>query len=350
MDIRDIGNLRLVSQHVSVNKFKTAGELLGWMGALQAQDYAMAKWALGVRLPGTTEKSIEAAFNRGEFLRTHVLRPTWHMVTAQDIRWMLELTAPQIRSAVRARNKELGISEAFLEKTYDILKIFFSSGKHLSKADLLDLFTLEKIKLDSAQLYHLLLNAELDGILCSGRIKEKEQTYAIFAERALSSRNKTRDKALAELATRYFASHGPATIHDFAWWSGLSLTDSRTAVALSEKNIASEKIGSQTYWFSPTLSAIKNEKDAVYLLPAFDEFIISYKDRRHILLEHDQAKAISSNGVFRPVIVVNGLVVGLWSRTTKKNTFIIELKPFVQLNKNVRHEIENKAAGYGVFF
>jgi hypothetical protein len=349
MDFADIAALRLVSQQIIGTKITTVKDMLGRMGALQAQDYAMVKWAVGVRFPKTTDQAIETAINKGEILRTHVLRPTWHLVSAENIYWMLALTAPQIKSSLKYRHTELEISEAVTAQSNRLIENTLRDGAHLTRDELVA--ELEKAGLinDTSRAYHLLLLAELDGIICSGAIIDRKQTYALLEKRIPRLKPLSREEALARLAKLYFSSRGPASVEDFVWWSRLSVGDARRALAMVKSDLTSETVYSQAYWFSNDISFPDTSKEEVSLLPAFDEFIISYKDRTASLPLANFHRAVSSNGIFRPVIVVDGQVIGIWKRTLKKNKVIVETEFFQQPGKTTVSLVEQAAETYGCF-
>ncbi len=319
------------------------------MGAMQAQDYAMVKWAVGVRLPGITAEEVETAVSNAHIIRTHLLRPTWHLVSANDIYWLLELTAPKIKASLKSRHHELDLSETIFTKSNTLLENILSHSNHLSRAALLTEFSNANIHTDDNRLSHLLLRAELDGIISSGPVQEGKQTYALLSERIPKTNPLTREEALSRLAQRYFTSHGPATLQDFTWWSGLSVGDAKHALAMINPAFVSETIDSQTYWFPPSLSLSQSDKETVYLLPAFDEFIISYKDRNASLPFSHHRKAVSNNGIFWPTIVENGQVTGIWKRKIKKDTVIVETQFFTQPNKTTSSLIEKAANSFGEF-
>jgi hypothetical protein len=350
MEFSEISNSRLFNQRVAESRFRTAKDVVGWMGAMQAQDYSMAKWAVGSRLPGSTDNAIQEAFQKGEILRTHIMRPTWHFVSADDICWMLELTAPHVKASIRTRHKELGISDVFAGKCHAVVEKALAAGRHLTRDEISGELGKAKIDVDSSQLYHLLLTAELDGLICSGAMDGKKQTYALLAERAPVKKRLSRDEALHELTVRYFTSHGPATLHDFVWWSGLPVTDARRALNMADSVIVSEKIGSSTYWFSESGSSANSAAGAACLLPAFDEFIISYRDRSPSLpSDNAHRKVVSSNGVFRPIIVLNAQVAGIWKRTTKKDKTLVETFFFKPQGKNTMKSVKQEVEAYGRF-
>jgi hypothetical protein len=350
MNLSEISNYRLINQKIAGSEFYSAKELISWMGAMQAQDFAMAKWALGLRFLNSTEDAIEFAINKAEIVRTHVLRPTWHFVAAEDIRWMLELTAPRIKSSLKSRHKALEITETVHAKSEKIILNALSEGKSLTREELSAEFAKAKISTNENRLSHMLLSAELNGLICSGPMKARKTTYALLADRVPGKNNFTRDESLAELAKRYFSSHGPATLPDFAWWSGLSATDARKALDFIKPHLISIKTGAKEYWHTATPINIDNKKTGIHLLPAYDEFLISYTDRSEALALTDNKKVISDNGIFRPVITINGQVTGIWKATRKDETIRIEINFLHAQTRAVKEAIEELACVLGRFY
>jgi hypothetical protein len=347
MNLSDISALRLHNQQIASTNFTTVKELVGWMGAMQAQDYNQAKWAIGSRLPHLTEEQIESAFNQGEIIRTHLMRPTWHFVSADDINWLLELTAKQIKSTTKSRHRDLGLTENDLKKSKEVFVKSLEGNRSLTREELGEQLNRAGINTFEQRLPHILMDAEIDGIICSGGIQGKKQTYALLAERVPEKQTFTKDEALALLAKKYFTSHGPATLADFVWWSGLPITDARKAIEMNKVNLISETIGADTYWFSDSTNVPTPLPDSVYLLPAFDEYLISYKNRSAAITADHHTKAISNNGIFWPVIVVNGQISGLWKRTIKKDMVLIELDHFRPHNKKEIGLIEKATESFG---
>lgn len=349
MSVMDISHLRLLNQQVVASKCTSAKEVVACLGAMQSQDFPMAKWGIGVRLPGSNLKLIDAALDTGEILRTHALRPTWHFVSSDDIYWLLELTAPQIKTAMRSRDKILGLTEDIFSKSNALLENALRDGKHLSREELTALFVQAGIGMNENSAYHLLVRAEIEGIICSGQTRSNKQTYALLSDRVPEKKTLRRDEAIIELALRYFASHGPATMQDFVWWSGLSVTDCRKALDALKSSFISETIGAVTYWFKPSSMEPGIDKDIVHVLPAFDEFIISYKDRSAVLPFSEHHKAVSNNGIFRPVIVHNGQVIGIWKRTIRKDNVFFDTEFFRSVSSSVEARVRKSFKGYGDF-
>ena len=349
MNLADVSNIRLVNQQIEASTFKEGKDLVSWMGAVQAQDYAMATWGIGLRISGGTEKLIQKEIDSGAILRTHLLRPTWHLVSADDIWWMLELTAAQVRMKSGSRLKELGINSEVCLKSNQVIESAFANHKYLTREELY--LEMEQNKVDGGKdrWSHLIFLAELDGILCSGIKKDKNQTYAILGDRVPRPASISRDEALGKLAFKYFSSHSPASLNDFIWWSGLSVTAAKRALEIIKPGFISENIANQEFWLPENLSRSAPVIPSVYLLPAFDEFLISYKDRTAAFPLAQHSKAFTNNGIFHPVIVVNGEVKGLWKRTIKKDTVYFEPKFFNPVSKDVLDLTKKSARKFAEF-
>jgi hypothetical protein len=349
MKFSDIPNYRLLAQQIESPKFKSAKDLISYMGALQAQDYQMAKWAVGLRVKKSTDKKIEKAVHNGDIIRTHLMRPTWHFVSADDIYWMLELTTQQMKTAAKSRQKFLGLTEKIVSKSNNIIEKSLRDGNHLTRDELMKIIAKQKIQTTPEFAIHLMYRAETDGIVCSGKIKNNKQTYALLAERVPKNKNFIRDESLALLAKKYFTSHCPATLKDFIWWSGLPAKDAMHALEMVKSNFISEKIGNEIYWLTNSFKIKTALKNSVHLLPAFDEFLISYKDRTASLMPEHHKNALSTNGIFWPVIVVNGKVIGKWKRTFKKEKVIIETEIFEPQSKMRIAHMQKSAEKFGKF-
>lgn len=306
----------------------------------------MVKWGVGVRLPNATEKIIEEALNKGEIIRTHVLRPTWHIVSADDLRWILALTAPQIKAGMKSRHKELGLTDAILAKSRKVIEKTLRNGNHSTREELVSVLNKAKINTDENRASHIFVAAELESLICSGAQKNGKPTYSLLDERVPAAQPIGREEALASLAKRYFTSHGPATSEDFNWWSGLSAGDAKRALESVKSELLSETVEGKTYWFAEHGGKTKS---AAFLLPAFDEFIISYKDRSATITSRNHKRAVSSNGMFHPTIIVNGETIGIWKRTIKKNKVDIQLNYFVSPTRVAQTVVEVEAARYGRF-
>src|SRR6266702_7043145 len=302
----NIAHQRLHNQFITQQTFEKAGDVVEWLGAVQAQDYAAAKWALGLRVQNSTDEIIEQAFASGAILRTHVMRPTWHFVSPADIRWMLALTAPRVKSAIAYYDRTLGLDDTFFTRSNALLAKALQGGAQLTRTELVSVLQRAGIVTDNVQrIGHVLMHAELDGIICSGARRGKQFTYALLDERAPQARTLDRDEALAEFARRYFTSRGPATLQDFVWWSGLSVADARVGLAMVTSQLIHEVVGGQTYWFSTSTAPAHDLSRTIYLLPNFDEYTVGYTDRSAVFDAADATKFDARGNVLNHVIVLN---------------------------------------------
>jgi winged helix DNA-binding protein len=343
----DILRQRLHNQLLSQTKFTQPGQVVAWLGAVQSQDYAGAKWAISQRTNGLTEAKIEHSFANGEILRTHVLRPTWHFVTPQDIRWMLALTAPRVLALLSFLDRQLGVDQSLIKQTNTILAKALEGGKQSTRAELGSVLQKNGIQTDGLRLGHIIMHAELDGIICSGARRGKQFTYALLEERAPQARTLERGEALAELTLRYFRSHGPATLKDFAWWSGLTMADVRTGMDLVKSRFEQEVMERQTYWFA-SLQPVRRPSPTTFLLPNYDEYTVGYTDRSAIsdVLHTDK---FPREGNLAQSILMDGRVTGTWKRTIKKKEVVIELAPFTVPTKEQNQAIIAATQQYGTF-
>jgi hypothetical protein len=349
MNLLEIPSLRALNQNIVASEFTTPNEVVQWMGAMQAQDFPMAEWAIGLRMQDPFLDKIRKAFNTGEIIRTHVMRPTWHFVSSKDVYWMLDLTASRILSSMKSRHKAMGLSQAVFSKCNKLFEKALASKSSLTRDELVKMLNNAGIKTNDNRLSHILFMAELDKLICSGPMSGNKQTYALLSERVPKNKVLPRDEALAELAKRYFTSRGPATVQDFAWWSGLSLTESRQALDSVKPLLVSQTIGQQAYWLTNSSKNVRFDKPFVRLLPAYDEFLISYKDRSASLSVLPKSKIVSENGFFRPVIIVNGRVTGLWMRKIEKNKVMIKASLFQPLDKLTMKLFEKEAEKFAHF-
>jgi hypothetical protein len=343
-----ISKARLFSQHVQSSGLTTPLDVVNWMGAIQAQDFLMSEWAIGLRMENPTLSIIEDAINNGDIFRIHALRPTWHYVSRDDIYWMISLTASKVLGSLKSRHEVLELSPSVRKKTLKIIEKELSGNKTLTRDELAEHFQKNGIKTDNNRLSHILFCAELENIICSSKIIKGRPAYALLAERVPEKKEITRDEALVLLARKYFTGHAPATISDFAWWSNLSLKDIKSAMEFIKSEFISETIGGSVYYIPWNFSWKENES-SVHLLPAFDEFLISYRDRSSALELIHTRHIVTTNGIFFPILVIDGQVSGLWQRSIQKNKLIVTIKPFTRLSRNLKDKITEKVIEYGKF-
>lgn len=303
---------------------------------MQAQDYAGAKWALAQRVAAATDASIERLIADGSLLRTHVLRPTWHLVRATDIRWMLALTAPRVVAAMAFHARWLELTSKTFARANDAMAAALTGGNQLTRAEIAGVLARARIDAhDGQRVGHLLMQAELDAVICSGARRGKQITYALLDERAPATPTVERDEALARLAARYFTTRAPATVQDFAWWSGLTVRDAKRGAEAAGPP-------KQPRATKPTAS--------VHLLPNYDEFFIGYRDRGAIL---DRVGGVvpmqRDTALVSHVIEVDGQLVGGWKRIVKRGTIGVETTYLASVTAAERRAVDGQVARYLAF-
>ena len=328
----EIGKLRLINQQLTGTSFTTGKEMVAWMGAVQGQEYAQSKWGLGLRLPHLKDDDIEQEFAEGNILRTHLLRPTWHLVTADDIRWLLGLTAPRVNVANAYMYRKLELDTPVFNRCNDIIVKTLQGHQQLTRSELNAALKEHKIMVEGLRLGYIMMRAELDGIICSGARRGKQFTYALMDERVPSSKTKNKEEALAELTKRYFASRGPATLKDFSTWSGLPLTDCKKGIEMVKIHLTRERVDDEDFFFSSDISFNTQPFQNFHLLPVYDEFIMGYKDRSAMIqLRNNMAPQPAFR--FDNMIIFEGQIVGTWKRKVNKNSIDVVYDLFTPLNK-----------------
>lgn len=347
MQNSDLLNQRLANHRLSGLGFEQPAQVVGWLGAVQAQDYPAAKWALGLRMQDATDQGIEGAFAEGSILRTHVLRPTWHLVTPADIRWLLALTAPRVHAANAYYYRREGLDEQIFRRSNAALAKALQGGKHLTRKELSAVLEGKGISIQGLGLTLIVMQAELEGLICSGPKRGKQYTYALMEERAPETGRLERDEALSRLALRYFTSHGPATVHDFAWWSGLKVADARRGIEISRPELEEDIVEGKSCWLYPIGVAEICGPVTAHLLPPYDEYIIAYKNRDPVL---DPERAdIPQNAIFNGVIEVGGQAIGNWTRKLGRGSVSVELNPFGALTEAESEAVNAAVQRYAGF-
>jgi hypothetical protein len=320
----DIIELRLHNQHLRGTPRTTPESVVGWLGAMQAQEFPVAKWSVAQRADGIGDDSMDQAFASGAILRTHILRPTWHFVLPADIRWMLKVSAPRVNALNAYQYRKLELDEKVLANTDVLLAKALGSGEHLTRREIAGVLERSGVNAEGLRLGYILMRAELDGIICSGIPKGKQQTYASLDERAPEPDGRDRDEALIELTRRFFLSRGPATLKDFLTWSSLTVAEGRAGLAGIGSDLVHEKIEGRTYWFADSAPKSSESAGRIDLLQGYDEYIMSYKESRDVMWEASPPPPDLKAPVFTHAIVQDGRLVGHWRRVPKKGVAAIE--------------------------
>jgi hypothetical protein len=341
-----IARQRLTRQRLTQNPLARPEEVVAWLGAVQAQDYPGAQWALCLRMRNATGEAIERAVADGRILRTHVLRPTWHFVAPADLRWMQALTAPRVRAASARMERQHELNEALLARSTTVIADALRGGRHLTRAELGAALAAAGIPAQGVRLGLIVMRAELDAVVCSGPRRGKQFTYALVEERVPEARSLDRDEALAELTRRYFRGHGPATAQDYAWWSGLTVAEAKAGIEWLGSELAREEVEGRTSWCSASLPRTSAPSERAFLLPTYDEFLVGYAG---FDLARRGGRPKGESGGFDSTLLIDGRVVGSWKRSVSSGMVSVEVMPFVSLTAAQREAVEAAAQQYGAF-
>jgi DNA glycosylase AlkZ-like len=301
------------------------------LGAAQAQEFWPAKWALGLRTAGLTEADVEREFSDGRILRTHILRPTWHFVAAADIRWMLSISGPRVQATTSYYYRKHGMTATLLARSQKLFARALEGGVALTRTELGQRLTRARIELFDNLLAHLVMHAELEGLICSGPRRGKQFTYMLLDERVPGAKRLAREEALAELARRYFTSHGPAKVQDFVWWSSMTARDTKIALDALAGAIVPETFDGETYWMAPSSARARGGASTVDLLPIYDEYLIAYRDRRAMAQPVQPGKEIQHD-IFAHYLMIDGKVAGTWRKRDVGDRTEIVLQPYRPLS------------------
>lgn len=312
--------------------------------ALQAQDFPGALWSLGLRVPGSTAASVEAAHASGAIVRSWPMRGTLHLVAAEDLGWMLSLTGQRMVRSAEGRRRQLGLEAPDFVLAERIARAQLAGGRHLSRAALLAAFEEGGLATTGQRGIHTLGQLAQTGVL----VQSGRDVWTLLEEWVTTPRRLDRDEALREFALRYMLGHGPATDRDLAWWSSLTLTDARAGLAAARDDLDVLEADGETYYLRPGLEPAAR---AVHLLPGFDEFVLGYTDRTaQLAKEHFLRIVPGGNGVFLPTIVVNGRVAGTWRREKATAARVtVSLVPFGTLGSSTERAVRTRLARYGEF-
>ena len=343
---------RLHASGLAEPRFTNAEDVVRWFGAIQSQDVPGSMWGVGQRLPADcTEGDIQAALDAGRILRTHMMRPTWHYVTAADIRWALRLTSPRVQKLCGTYYRKLDLDAPTLSRGADVIAAALDGGRHLTKPGLATELERAGLRTEGLRDGFTIMYAEFEGLICSGPRRGRQHTYALLDEWVPAAPILDREEALAELTRRYFASHGPAEARDFAWWSGLTIADAKLGLALLGPEAERETIDGTDWWWMP--SAIGEiptvPAPRIQLLPNYDEYLVSYRDH-DVAFDKTLLGGRSLYDVFYfHAIVRDGLLIGGWRRTVNQREALVRPDLLVELSPAERAALEAAADAYGAF-
>ena len=346
--VNDLIRRRLANQMLSRPACRTPGDVVAWLGAMQSQDYAGAKWAIGLRA-AVTDADVERACDEGSIIRTHILRQTWHFVASADIRWMLALSGPRVNAVNAHYYRKFRLNDGIFARSRIVLERALRDGKHLTRTELASALRSARIAADGPRLAFLVMRAELDAVICSGAMRGKQSTYALLDERVPRAKTLDREAALAELARRYFTSHGPATLRDYAWWSGLTVRDAKAGVELVSPALVREQVDGLTCWSVDGRAPAVPPSPTAHLLPNYDEYLIAYKDRDHVVGAHNGDGVTRIKDPFIHHVVIDGRLAGSWKRTVSARSVAVEISTDAQPTEATRRALDTAVARLGRF-
>jgi hypothetical protein len=346
----EISRRRMRSSRLSGTRFTSADEVVRWHGAMQAQDYGPAKWSIGQRATGLHDEDLDQALAAGSILRTHVLRPTWHFVAREDIRWLLALTGPRVQQHNGPRHRELGLDGRTRARCENVIASALAGGNRLTRADIAVVLDHAGIDSSGQRLPYVLMHCELEAVICSGGLEGKQQTYALLDERVPIRRAFDRDAVLIELTRRYLNSHGPATVKDLRWWSGLTVADIKKALDSTGSELRNEQIEGVTLWSVADAGRPAAARGA-HLLQAYDELVVGFTESRFL----GDPRAAAARAAWKDrslptgVVLINGAVAGYWRRRVQPGLVAIEALLYEDSRGSHGRALEVAASDLGRF-
>jgi hypothetical protein len=343
-ELRDTLRKRLRYQGLAGPPFTSVAEVVGWLGAVQSQEYAVAKWSVGQRATGLSDAGLDRALAAGTIIRTHVLRPTWHFVLAADVRWLLSLTAPRVHAAMASYYRRYGLDGAAFARSETVLARLLQGGNQLTRKQIAAELAAAGVATDNQVVGFLLGHAELEQVICSGGLSGRQRTYAWFDERVPPAPARDRDDALAELTRRYFTSHGPATRADYQWWSSLTAADATRGLELAAPDLAHTDVDGTRYWYAAAPPPRPAEPaPRAQLVQAYDEYLVAYRANRGV------GGLVPGGNRFPNGVILDGEYVASWRRTLTSEELAIDVQPVRPLDRAARGAVTEAAERYAGF-
>ena len=343
---------RLATQRLSSPGLQHGADVVRLLGCVQSQDAPLAAWSLGMRMtPGTTYAGVLGEQSAGGWLRTHVLRPTWHLLAPEDLRWVQGVTGPRVESGSAGVNRRLGLTDEVVALGLGVLETLLAGPTPCTRREVRVAFAAAGLPTEVQALAHLLIIAELRAIICSGPPRGVEHTYVLADEVVPAGPNDALvdEDARRELTRRFLAGHGPASERDLARWSTLTLTQIRSALADLEGRLERVDLDEHTLWFDPTVPARTSREHAAYLLPTFDEVCLTYQHSGFSRRSPDAARQrlLSESG--GGIVVVHGEDVGIWKRVVSPTSVRVTVSADAPLGQDDRDAIAAAAQAFADF-
>ncbi len=350
MDALEIAHRRLHNQRLSGPPAADPVSLVRELGAVQSQEYAIAKWSLGQRCTGVDDRAVQHLIDSGAIVRTHALRPTWHFLAAEDVGWIQSLTGPRVLGTMGPYLRRYGLDDPDLvAKVNKSIVDALSGANHLTRNELGAALATAGIEVTGMQLGFITGRAELEGLIGNGQMRGKQHTYALLSERVVDPVVYEPDDALAELTRRYFTSHGPATVKDFSWWSSLTLTQIRRGLSLVGTDLTCETVDGCAYWFAPGDPPVRDQSPAVRVLQTYDEYGVAYTESRLMNNIAGVDLRLPMSNSLAQVFTVDSQLAGSWRRVVTKDGITAQMSPAVRLNASKRKAIDVAFQRYAAF-
>jgi hypothetical protein len=350
VDGQGIASWRLHNQHLWGTPLKTPDAVVRSLAAMQSQEFAYARWSVAQRANGVTAGAMDRAFAEGAILRTHVIRPTWHFVLPDDIRWILEISAPRVHALNAYYYRQLGLGGRLFARTNSLFARSLEGGRQLTRKEMAALLQGAGLSASGVRLGYLLMRAELDGVICSGALRGKQHTYALLEERAPHAKSLGRDEALAELTRRYFISRGPATLKDYLGWSSLTATEGKNGLEMVRGQLQHEVMDGRDYWFADPSTNARPKSPVVDLVQGYDEYVMSYSESRDVLFRPAPPNVRPlDRTAFYHAILLDGRLIGHWRHALEKAGVIIQTQLARRFDAAEMQALDAAVARYGQF-
>jgi hypothetical protein len=351
-DDQQVLRARLAAQLLDGAGHRSPAGVVSRLLAVQAQDLASSLWAVGVRSTGTTLDGVHAALEDGSIVRSWPMRGTLHLVAAEDLGWMLDLGVPRVRSTIAARQRQLELDAETFSRSRALTEELLSGHRRATREELLGAHTAAGIAIDGQRGSHLIMELAMSGVVCWGPPAGKQQALVLSEEWIRSPRVLEADEALGEFVVRYLTGHGPSTIADLTWWSKLTVAQARRGLEVAADRLVSESHDGVTHWSTSEDAGPPPDPQTprVLALPGFDELLLGYRDRELTLPTAFADRIVpGANGIFLPMIAVDGRVVGTWRRRTSATGVVVTATPFRPLSQRLQAGFRRSVTDYARF-
>jgi hypothetical protein len=350
MDWRNIAWWRMHNLGLNSEPFDSPEGVVRWLGAVQAQEFEPAKWSVAQRTLNVDEAEMDRLVDEGLILRTHLLRPTWHFAHPEDIHLLLQVTGPRVQVSNGSVYRNYGLDEVVFDRCNKVIVEALGGGNHLTRKELGEILSQHGIDTSGPRLAGIMMNAELEAVICSGELRGKQQTYALLEERVPNALQYDPDEALVEVIRRYFASHGPATVQDCRAWGSMKIADIRRGIEMLGDELESFELDGLTYWYVHGPPEQRPEAPDVHLLQSYDEFFMGYLETRGVVDSAGRLRTLNPDGLIGTgPVIVDSQVSGHWRRKLTTSRVKVQIELLIDLTGPMIDAIEAEADRYGAF-